>query len=168
MPFQIGHTVSAEHRAKISALNRARHVSADTRTKMSISAKARPYYCPSAETRIKMADALRGRPLSIETKKKLSAAAVKRIGEKSSRWKGGKHPGPDGYIRIRIGGRRTHEHRVIMEKKLGRSLLKSEVVHHIDFDRGNNDMENLMVMDREKHVHYHRNLNQLFEHWIGA
>ena len=37
------------------------------------------------------------------------------------------------------------EHRLVMEKKLGRYLLPGEVVHQIDSDPQNNDPENLIV-----------------------
>lgn len=37
------------------------------------------------------------------------------------------------------------EHRLVMEKKLGRYLLPGEVCHHIDSDPLNNDPENLIV-----------------------
>jgi uncharacterized protein (DUF1330 family) len=37
------------------------------------------------------------------------------------------------------------EHRLIMEKHLGRYLLRSEVCHHIDGNRENNALENLIV-----------------------
>jgi hypothetical protein len=37
------------------------------------------------------------------------------------------------------------EHRLVMEKKLGRHLLPFEVVHHIDGDKENNSEDNLIV-----------------------
>lgn len=41
--------------------------------------------------------------------------------------------------------KRVAEHRLVMEKLLGRYLTPREVVHHIDGDRCNNVPENLMV-----------------------
>jgi predicted DNA binding CopG/RHH family protein len=37
-------------------------------------------------------------------------------------------------------------YRQIMEKKIGRSLLPPEVVHHIDGNRENNNIENLLLL----------------------
>ena len=51
----------------------------------------------------------------------------------------------------------VHEHRVIAESMLGRPLRKGEVVHHIDFNKRNNDTKNLMVFKNQKeHLEWHR------------
>ncbi len=47
------------------------------------------------------------------------------------------------------------EHRLVMEKKIGRLLDKKEIVHHIDGDGLNNKEENLTIMDRGSHVKHH-------------
>ena len=45
----------------------------------------------------------------------------------------------------------------IMEKKIGRNLIKGEVVHHIDGDRQNNNPDNLMLFkNRKEHNNFHR------------
>lgn len=42
-----------------------------------------------------------------------------------------------------------------MERKLGRKLLSSEHVHHIDEDYTNNADSNLQVLDAQEHVRLH-------------
>lgn len=71
-------------------------------------------------------------------------------GERSPKWKGGKIIGR--YIRVYSPDhphRNSHnyvpEHRLVMEKHLGRFLLPSEVVHHKDKNPLNNALENLQL-----------------------
>lgn len=48
-----------------------------------------------------------------------------------------------------------HQHRVVMEKKLGRKLKTNELVHHIDHDKHNNHPNNLQLVTRAEHARIH-------------
>lgn len=48
-----------------------------------------------------------------------------------------------------------HEHRVVMEEVLGRTLTSDEIVHHIDGDKTNNSPSNLQILTRAEHARVH-------------
>ena len=49
-----------------------------------------------------------------------------------------------------------HEHRWVMELKLGRPLAKGEIVHHVDGNSWNNHPDNLEVMSQSDHCKVHK------------
>lgn len=50
----------------------------------------------------------------------------------------------------------VYEHILKVEEKLKRELKDKEVVHHINFNKTNNDYDNLMIFDsNESHISYH-------------
>lgn len=61
------------------------------------------------------------------------------------------------YVYTRMPGRT--EHRDIAEKLIGRKLLSSEVVHHIDHNPRNNSVSNLLIMSTSDHVRLHNHLD---------
>lgn len=52
---------------------------------------------------------------------------------------------PGKYRTRSVNLRRTYEHVLVMEASIGRSLRDGEVVHHIDGDPRNNQIENLLL-----------------------
>jgi Ca2+-binding EF-hand superfamily protein len=57
---------------------------------------------------------------------------------------------------IRINGKQIKYYRYLMEKKLGRKLLSTEIVHHINGDQLDDRIENLEIISNNEHVRRHQ------------
>ena len=87
-------------------------------------------------------------------------------GAKSSRWKGGRIK-QHGYWYIhqkghlRAAGSYVPEQILIVESILNRKLTKKEAVHHINFEKLDNQIENLYLFPSEsEHQRYHGKLTR--------
>jgi len=104
----------------------------------------------------KISKALKGKergPMSEETKNKLRHSALER-NDLSAK---GYRTTSQGYNEFTRGPHKGQMvHRVITECALGRPLEYNEVVHHIDGNKTNNNLDNLKVMDSVEHIKFHR------------
>lgn len=76
-------------------------------------------------------------------------------GQENPSWRGGQYFDADGYIcelahghPFARGKGYVRQHRLVMERVLGRYLTESEVVHHKDGDKANNHPSNLELFSK--------------------
>jgi uncharacterized protein (DUF1330 family) len=84
-------------------------------------------------------------------------------GKRSANWKGGRVRHALGYILVYSSNhpnKHCHgyvlEHRLVMEQHLGRYLVEGEDVHHINGNKEDNRIENLVLLTHPTHVGLHQ------------
>ena len=86
------------------------------------------------------------------------------IGKNNPTWKTKRprYSHPNGYIKIYVSLRGlVYEHRIIVEKIIGRELHRWESIHHINGIKDDNRIENLMLLPNTKvHRHFHAAWNK--------
>lgn len=165
---------SLESRRKISMWHKGKPLSEETRWRMS---KAHRGTIASAEIRNKISEGQKGHTVSLITRSKISAAnkgrsfsaevcrkrsdAVK--GDKNPSWRGGISyllypPDFDAGLKLQIRGR---DHYKCQFPDCGKNA--SLYVHHIDYDKQNNNQENLITLCNSCHskVNFNRG------YWAG-
>ncbi|MFY8160238.1 MAG: HNH endonuclease signature motif containing protein [Candidatus Kapaibacteriota bacterium] len=87
--------------------------------------------------------------------------------ENNHNWMGGRFIRKDGYIGINVGkGKYRLEHDIIIEKHIGRRIIKGEDVHHINGIRTDNRIENLQLCTKSEHtkIHHKQSLGSKTKH----
>lgn len=88
-------------------------------------------------------------------------------GPSNPNWRGGRRDHPLGYVMVYAPDHpAAHngavlEHRLVVEREIGRLLRPDEVVHHVNGDKRDNRPGNLRVMSQSEHarIHYHEVLS---------
>jgi hypothetical protein len=93
-----------------------------------------------------------------------SPKKVRHYGKDHYNWKGGTYIHSHGYImeyapdhpEAEANKGYVMQHRLVMERSLGRYLLPTELVHHVNEDKQDNRLENLEIKSQSEHMQHHK------------
>lgn len=93
--------------------------------------------------------------------------------EKNSNWTGGRKYKASGHVLVYAPDNPYNykgfvpEHRLVVEKDIGRYLTKKELVHHINGIKDDNRIDNLVIVTKEQHNLLHgRGIDKLIKELI--
>ena len=122
--------------------------------------KARKGKKLSKEHRLNLGKVLKGKPSWAKGKKfsKEHRRKMAKFGEAHANWKGGKFTNINGYVFIYNpnhpfcnSSKYVKEHRLVMEKTIGRYLKPFENVHHVNGIKNDNRPKNLQLVTEQPH-----------------
>lgn len=164
-----GRGVSKETREKLSKANKGQKFSKETREKLSIARKKR---VTSEETKAKMSKVMKGNSYlkghehSEETKKKMSIA---KIGSNHHNWQGGitnEEYGSGWTKQLKESIRKRDGCTCQLCDKTQKQEKKKLAVHHIDYNKKNNNEDNLISLCGSCHTGTNFNREEWQEYFI--
>ena len=110
-----------------------------------------------------------GKTLSENYKKKIKISCQGiNMGKKNGNWNGGRTMSKEGYIYVKTPSHcyanacgYVPEHRIVIERHIKRLLKPEEVIHHLNLDKSDNKIGNLMLFKNQKeHLKFHNKIKQ--------
>jgi len=131
-----------------------------------VSRKLVKYNIPRRSRKDSQLKSVKGKKQSDEHREKISKALKGRIGELHHSWRGGRSKTNEGYVYVKCHkhpfaneNMAVLEHRLVMERHIGRYLNPEEVVHHINEIKDDNRVENLhLFKSSADHTYYHNQI----------